>query len=144
MWIVLLEKGCDFTYEASASIKCEHARALCHTVHTVRNLDRLIPCKGSRARLRASMQEVSLKDSSGQWLYLQQKPAWFTKLNPLGKVRTSNCTRCPSCHHLCNQFCDYCCGVQVPVIAWEEDGTLLSVYERYALWTPACRLSSAG
>ena len=40
-------------------------------------------------KLTFDTHEVAIKDpETGLWKQLEEKPAWFTKLNPLGKVRS--------------------------------------------------------
>jgi len=55
-------------------------------------------------KLNFSVVEVAIKDpDTGLWKSLSEKPAWFTKLNPLGKV---------------------------PVVAYRQNGEkLVSIYE---------------
>ena len=56
-------------------------------------------CKSSNAgyavlnekKVDFQLAEVALKDSNtGLWHQLENKPAWFTRLNPLGKARFSS------------------------------------------------------
>lgn len=72
--------------------------------------------------------EVALKDpNTGLWHQLENKPAWFTRLNPLGKARSAQASpeACNSVWRVLTRL-----DLQVPVLAHKDaSGNVRSVYE---------------
>ena len=60
--------------------------------------------------IKYTLHEVAIKNpKTGLWHQLDEKPQWFLKLNPLGKVPTlaykeDNTTLCVYESHICNEF----------------------------------------